>query len=236
VEWELPEGEAPYATFLDVEYAFDELYEPSDVGVTPQTYNKSTVAEWYIRKTEWEQQIDFGSGYGDADWTNPAAHPYGRFGPWGSDRWYGKAAGDGPNELAGSSQHLGSTTGGTQGWKKLDSSYWAHANTNWLPYGGYDEGQVDLVNQFPKFRPANPAQATFIVMPRAMLTDTPPWSPRLAWDQGEPDYLNGQSIALRVLVQPRRYRVHYQPKIPDITYSGGPEINMNPDGAGQVLY
>jgi hypothetical protein len=260
VEWEDPETPAE---LVEVEWALDEYtgYSTSYVdGVYVDTHYFPTqyatmgvgsVCNWYVQKVQPAEEVE---GWTTADWIKAGPHPYGAWGPWGDTHnggtggWYEKAVGDGPNEFVASCEHLTTTTGGISSpWRPLDPTYWSLANERLVDYDSYDGSGQLAEDWWRQRKPAIPAQARFVIMPRVMLSDAMPWTPPPGYggddENGSPgpgltmdDYLQGQAIALRVTVQPGRYRIIYKPTIPNITYAGGPEINMNPENKGQVLY
>lgn len=249
VEWESVEP----AVITKVEWALDEYMFPDtrDDGAGAYQYQAypqdhrtgaGSVINWYAQRIDPSENLE---GYTDTDWIPASQHPHGRWGPWGNSAWYGQAVGDGPAELAARSELLTSTSGGVGGvWGTLDSSYWSMANDRVVDY--FDV-QAPQEFSLPSIRPAVPAQVRFIAMPRVMLSDSMPFRPPSGYggddEEGRPgdglyieDYLQGQSIALKVTFQPQRYRIIYHPEVPDLTYTGERVIAMNSESTGQVLY
>lgn len=246
-EWENP---TEAAKILSVEWALDEYSFPTNTwngsGYTAGTamprdnaVGAGAVAEWYVKKIGREENIE--GYYSSSDYVLPDPPPYGHWGPWGNADWWTRAPGDGPNSWVATAEHLMTTAGGsTSAWAPLDSSYWSSANDQTVDFGDIDF-TYDGDSDFQKKRAPVPAQVRFVILPRASLSDAMPFTPPLGSQYANPDFpiedwLQGQSIALRVKVQPNRYRIIYQPVMPDITYAGGPNIDMNPEASGQVLY
>lgn len=236
VEWE--GGEAgfggSYAKILDALWAVDEYHYGTAPLELPYSHNVSTVAEWYLQRVQPAEGVD-GVRDSGGELVPTGPHPYGMWGPWGDLSWYGQAPGDGPQAFAGSAEHVASTTGGTTAWQSIDPSYWSFANDRDLTEDAWEDDAPE--------RPAIPAQVRFAVLPRALFSDALPFTPPLHHGQQESgddlimeDFLQGQAVAIKLVLQPTRYRINYAPQIPDITYAGGPSIDLGPEDTGQVLY
>jgi hypothetical protein len=232
-------------TFMDTNLTEDLVAVPYQAYPQDDAAGNGSVINWYVQRVDPAENVE---GYTDTDWLDPGSHPVTRWGPWGNDTWYGQAVGDGPASLAASSQLLTSSSGGVGAqWIPLDPSYWLIANTRVVPFDEVGDNNVPTEISYARMRPDIPAQARFIGMPRVMLSDTMPFVPPSGYggddENGNPgdglemrDYLRGQSVALKVTLQPQRYRIIYPAEIPDLTYTGGTTIAMNSDDTGQVLY